>query len=128
MKTSPTQRSLKHLRALGYEAAVVEKWNAFAKIRQDLFGWIDIIAVHAEKPGVLGVQTTTTANLQARLEKARGNGRLIKWLLAGGRLTAHGWAKRGPRGEPKVWQIKEVDLTVSDLAAVGDGGGDGRTS
>lgn len=122
MKTSPTQRSLKHLRSLGYEAQVVEKWNAFAKIRQDLFGWIDIIAVHAEKPGVLGVQTTTSANLSARLEKARGNGRLIKWLLCGGRLTAHGWAKRGPRGQPKVWQIKEVEVGISDLTAV-DGGG-----
>lgn len=35
---SPTQRLLAHLKALGYHAKFVEKWNAFAKIRQDLFG------------------------------------------------------------------------------------------
>jgi hypothetical protein len=35
---TPTARSLAHLKALGYEERVVEKWNPFAKIRQDLFG------------------------------------------------------------------------------------------
>jgi hypothetical protein len=35
---SPTARSLQHLKSLGAYARVVEKWNAFAKIRQDLFG------------------------------------------------------------------------------------------
>jgi hypothetical protein len=33
---SPTARSLQHLKALGYHAKIVEKWNPFAKIRQDL--------------------------------------------------------------------------------------------
>ena len=44
---SPTQRSLAHLKALGYQARVVEKWNPFAKVRQDLFGG-DVLAL---KPG-----------------------------------------------------------------------------
>jgi hypothetical protein len=35
---SPTQRSLAHLRRLGYQARVVERWNPFARVRQDLFG------------------------------------------------------------------------------------------
>ena len=35
---SPTQRSLHHLKALGYQARTVERWNAFAKIRQDVWG------------------------------------------------------------------------------------------
>jgi len=40
MPASPTQRTLKKLRDEVYLAQVVEKWNAFAKIRQDLFGII----------------------------------------------------------------------------------------
>lgn len=41
---SPAQRSLAALKQLGYRAKVVEKWNPFAKIRQDLFGG-DILAL-----------------------------------------------------------------------------------
>jgi hypothetical protein len=41
MATSPTQLSLKKLREEGYTVAVVEHWNSFARIRQDLFGFID---------------------------------------------------------------------------------------
>jgi hypothetical protein len=54
---SPTARSLAHLKALGYQAKVVEKWNPFAKIRQDLFG-ADILALKPGEP-VLVVQATT---------------------------------------------------------------------
>ena len=32
---TPTARTLHHLRKLGYRAAIVEKWNPFAKVRQD---------------------------------------------------------------------------------------------
>ena len=42
---SPMERSLAWLRAHGYEAAKTEHWNHFAKCRQDLFGFIDILAV-----------------------------------------------------------------------------------
>ncbi len=34
---SPTARSLAHLKTLGYQALMVEKWNPFGKIRQDVF-------------------------------------------------------------------------------------------
>ena len=55
---TPTQRSLKYLREQGYTVAIVERWNAFAKIRQDLFGFIDLLAI---KPGeTLAVQTTAS--------------------------------------------------------------------
>jgi hypothetical protein len=43
--SSPTQRSLRHMRDLGYLVAVVEHWNPHARIRQDLFGWIDLLAI-----------------------------------------------------------------------------------
>jgi len=57
---SPTQRSLAHLKELGYTAKVVERWNPFAKIRQDLFG-TDVLVLKPGEP-VLVVQATTGSN------------------------------------------------------------------
>lgn len=109
--SSPTQRSLKYLREAGNEAQVVERWNAFAHIRVDLFGWIDIVAVNPQVHGILGVQTTTAANVSARALKARGNKALRAWLLAGGRLALHGWHKKKNR-----WVLHtERDLCLEDL-------------
>ena len=49
MATSPTQLSLKKLREEGYIVAVVEHWNSFARIRQDLFGFIDLLALKGKE-------------------------------------------------------------------------------
>ena len=32
---TPTQRSLKYLREQGYTVAITERWNPFARIRQE---------------------------------------------------------------------------------------------
>ena len=90
--TSPTQRSLAHLRDKGCVAQVVEKWIAQARKRVDLFGVIDIIALD-DNPGVLGVQTTTSANLAARIKKAAEIPEIRIWLARGNRLHFHGWRK-----------------------------------
>jgi hypothetical protein len=50
---SPTARSLQHLKALGYHAKVVEKWNPFAKIRQG-GGWITLVNRPTDRHAVLG--------------------------------------------------------------------------
>lgn len=109
----PTERTLKYLRSQGYHAQVVEKWNPFAKIRQDLFGWIDIVAVNPALHGVLGVQTTSYSNMSARMTKARGNPALQAWLNAGGTLSVMGWkrskAERN-RWVPVVWPVTMADL------------------
>lgn len=56
--TSPTQRALKHWRALGYVCAIVERWNPHVRIRQDLYGFIDLLAVKGED--IVGVQACST--------------------------------------------------------------------
>lgn len=100
-KTSPTQRSLRYLRENGYEAQVVERWNQFAGIRQDLFGCIDIVAVGNGE--ILGVQATSASNLSARRTKSEP---LAKgWLANGGQFELHGWSKKGPRGKQKLWTL-----------------------
>jgi len=105
---SPTQRSLAHLKELGYCAKVVEKWNPFAKIRQDLFGG-DIVALKSGEP-VLIVQATTGSNHAARRMKLEEAGFTALWTGAGARLEIWSWAKAGARGKRKVWTVRREAL------------------
>ncbi len=111
MPTSPTQRSLKHLRDQGYTVAVTERWNPFARIRQDLFGFIDLLCFKGNE--ILAVQTTSAANISARVAKIRGIQAASLWLESPTRrIVVQGWAKRGERGKRKVWTVREVEITA----------------
>lgn len=99
---SPTQRSLKKLKADGYRAQVVEKWNPWSKTRKDLFDIVDILAMKEGCP-LLAIQCTTTANLSARIAKAPESVRV--WLSTGNALEFWGWRKQGPRGKRKTWTL-----------------------
>lgn len=89
---SPTQRSLKLLREQGYRVAVVEHWNQFARIRQDLFGCIDLLAL---RDGVtLAVQTTTSEHYAERVAKVRAADAYPDMVAAGWQIVVHGWVKR----------------------------------
>lgn len=92
---SPTALTLRHLRAQGYTAEVVEKWNPHARIRQDLFGIIDVIAVRDGE--TLGVQTTSAGNVAARIRKIAESEHVAALRSAGWTLRVHGWAKKGGR-------------------------------
>lgn len=70
---------------------VVERWNAFARIRQDLFGIIDIVALDEQQ--TLGVQTTSWTNVSARVKKIADSPQLPALLRAGWVLEVHGWKK-----------------------------------
>jgi len=96
---------------MGYTAEVVERWIPRTKTRRDLFGCIDIVAVH-EYHGILGVQATTTGNMSARIKKSMAEPRLYAWLLAGGKFAVWGWAKRGPRGKRKLWTLSQKRITL----------------
>ena len=92
MATSPTQLSLKKLREEGYAVVqVVEYWNAFARRRIDLFGFIDILAI---KDGdVLAVQTTTVGNSGARVKKISNHENVAEVRKANWTIHVHGWHK-----------------------------------
>lgn len=115
MRTSPTQRTLALLRSQGWRhVQVVEKFNRFAGVRQDLFGIIDILAI---APGhILGVQATSRDHVSHRLEKILESPAAPDWLDAGGMLVIHGWSKKGPRGKRKLWTVYERVITKSDFA------------
>jgi hypothetical protein len=109
-KTSPTQRSLALLRKQGYRVAITEHWNAFVKRRQDLFGFIDLLAIGET---MLAIQTTSGTNVAARVTKILELDAAREWIDAGHRIIVHGWAKRGVRGEVKRWDCREVEIERS---------------
>jgi len=107
---TPTARSLKYLRDLGYHAYVVERWNPYAKVRQDFGGFADILAFREDQRGVLAVQATTGDNVAHRVEKLQNLDVIHAFRLGGNLLVIHGWAKQGARGKRKVWTLREVWL------------------
>lgn len=101
---SPTQRSLKLLRERGYMVAITEKWNPHARIRQDLFGILDLVAIKGDE--TLGVQTTTLGNVSARVDKITQSEATPILRDAHWRIEVHGWRKL-----KAGWQAKVIDLS-----------------
>lgn len=115
--SSPTQRSLALLRKTWPLVQVTERWNQFAHVRQDLFGFIDCLAVGGDS--TLAVQTTTGSNVSARYEKMRYLPAVTHWLQSSSRkLVIHGWRKVGERGKRKLWDCRTVELSLNETGAV----------
>lgn len=104
--SSPTQRSLKELRERGYPLVqVVEKWNPHARVRQDLYGIIDVLAVNETE--IVGVQSTSGSNVAARVTKISESPALPILRKAGIRVLVHGWRKNSKNR----WVLREVDVS-----------------
>lgn len=99
MSLSPTALTLRHLRDVeGWPLVeVVEKWNTHARIRQDLYGFIDVLAVGPR--GVLAVQTTSADNVASRIRKIAEHPNVGHVRDAGIAIRVHGWRKRAGRWE-----------------------------
>lgn len=87
---TPTQRTLEVLREEGYTCAIVERWNPHARIRQDLFGFIDILAIKRDE--TLAVQCTSTG-VASRIKKIMESDYLPKVREAGWKIQVWGWRK-----------------------------------
>jgi hypothetical protein len=107
---SPTTRSLALLRKEGWRAAVVERWNAHARVRQDLFGFIDILAMDMDG-NLLAIQATSASNQAARLKKIQSSPvrAVAKDWLQRNSLEVWGWSKRGNR---KLWTVTRTPVTL----------------
>lgn len=104
MAATPTQRTLKHLRDQGYLVAVVEKWNPAVKIRQDLFGFVDILALRGAE--TLAVQATSGSNVSSRITKIMEHPNYAAVHAAGWKVVVHGWRKNA-KGR---WVLREVEM------------------
>lgn len=109
---SPTQRTLAEMRKRGSQlVAITEHWNPFAHIRQDLYGIVDILAIHDGK--TIAVQTTSGSNVSARISKMEESPAIDHLRSAGWTILVHGWrkvkVKRG--GKATRWELREVDIS-----------------
>jgi hypothetical protein len=112
---TPTQRSLAHLRSLGFTVAITEHWNQYAHIRQDLFGFGDLLAFRSGQPGSVLVQTTSGANHAARRTKILANPIALDWLKAGNWILLQSWRKGGAAGKRKLWTEKSEYICLDQF-------------
>lgn len=117
---TPTQRTLRELRNQGRICGIVERWNQYAGphgIRQDLFGFIDIIALDPQR-GIIGVQScgqSFAAHLKKITEERADE--CIEWLNCQGKVELWGWRKillkRG--GKAMRWKPRIQIITLEDF-------------
>lgn len=125
MTASPTSRSLNYCRSLGLLAGVVERWNPHARIRQDLFGFIDLIVIdgHAiSGQGIIGVQATSGTNAAARKKKILNEPRARRWLEAQCRIEVWAWKKKKIKrgGVAFKWILDRRPITLEDFEIEAD--------
>lgn len=113
-KTSPTQRTLAECRKRGYDVQVVERWNQYARVRVDLFGVIDLVAITPD--GILGIQACAGGSHSARRDKISEEPRAARWIQAGAKLEIWSWAKRGDHGKRKLWTLRVETVQLADFA------------
>jgi len=98
---SPTERTLARLRKDGWTVAIVEKWNAHVRRRQDLFGFIDILAVREGE--TLAVQACSGGDTSKRVHKIADHENVDAVRKAGWRIEVWGWRKLATgHWEPRV--------------------------
>ena len=101
---TPSQRTVAHLRKLGYQTANVEHYNYFTKRKHDLFGCIDILAIGNGE--TLAVQVTSKSNMSARIKKIEASEALPEMLRSGWRVIVHGWFRK----ENGRYELKEFEF------------------
>lgn len=127
MASVALQRSKKYLEDKGWHVSIVEKWNQWAHVRQDLYGLHDLVAVRHDSNGVWGINAceddgAVSDHIKKYLngydDSKRGrqppNRTLPVWLCAGNRFSIMGWGKRSMagRGSRKVWTLRIVEFYI----------------
>jgi hypothetical protein len=82
---------MEYLTRIGYLCAVVEKRLPHCMITKDMYGFIDILAVRRGE--ILGVQSTSSSNMAARIDKIAEHENVGRVRESGMRLVVHGWKK-----------------------------------
>jgi len=118
---SNTSRTLEYLRDKGWDVGIVERFNSFAGrrgVRQDLFGFIDIIALGDAK--IIGVQSCGISSFSEHDKKILDNPLALRWLKSGGRLLLIGWGKvKLKRGSKAMrWQPRIKEYKIKDFKGV----------
>ena len=112
---SPTQRTLKANKNLGRKCGIVERWQQYGGkfgVRQDLFGFIDIIAID-EFECIVGIQSTGQ-DFSGHIKKIMNLEEIVKEWLHHAPLELWSWRKvkkvRG--GKAMIWKSKVADFYI----------------
>ena len=93
---TPMERTLKLFKSRGYLCGIVERFIPARKIKIDLFGIIDLVAVAEHE--ILGVQVCGS-DFAPHVAKILGSETALPWLRAGGGLVLVGWTcRKGRKG------------------------------
>jgi len=103
--TTPTARSVEHLRAFGWTVGVVEQRIPHTNITRDLYGFIDLVAIRGAE--TMAVQVTSGSNVSARVHKIAESEHVGAVRKAGWTIVVHGWRKNS-KG---LWMLRIVDVS-----------------
>ena len=107
--------SLEMLRNEGWQCQKVEHWNAFARRRQDLFGFIDILCMSESHCCFLAVNAMQSQEINNHVAKLRKSIMATIFLACGGRIHLHGWKKAGKRHpEAGKWICRIVKYPTNE--------------
>ena len=123
MAISPTQRTLHALRNQGRVCAITERWQMIpghpgGGVRKDLFGFVDVLALDAER-GFVAIQSCGQSFAQhvRKLTDSDCTQWVIEWLRCGGSVELWGWRKlklkRG--GKAMRWAPRVREFTMADF-------------
>lgn len=113
-RSAPTKWTLALLAQRGWTADICERKEG--PISRDLFGCIDVIAVHPHERRVIFVQCTSLANIASRIRKTIARSETVDMLLAGCHVEVWGWSDGTPL--PRIEQLvldRGVVVTRSHL-------------
>jgi hypothetical protein len=111
---SPTARTLRELRKTVKHCEVTEHWNQYARIRQDMLGFIDVLALDEQ---AIGVQCCASSSHSARRNKILASPLAPLWLRAGCRIQVWSWGKRKVKrgGKLERWTPRIEEITLEML-------------
>lgn len=114
MCMSPTARTIKLLKEMGYATDIVEHWNPFSKTRHDLFNFADILALSPYK--LIAIQCTSGSNHSARRKKILASPLAKMWLQAGNEIALWSWSKQKVKRNSKVyrWTVRAEEIQSED--------------
>lgn len=109
------QRTLAVLKERGALYQKTETYNVFAHKRQDLFGFIDVLAVYPDSCRLVGIQVCDSGSRLEHIEKIRNCESFRQWLTVG-KIEVWSWSKKlqrnaeGKRTKKAVWELNVQEV------------------
>lgn len=98
----------------GYQVKKTEHWNAFARKKKDLLGFIDALAWKTVE--WVAIQETSVDNMSTRRKKILASPYAWDWLQnPHHRIHVVGWKKYDKPVDRKYWRPTVKEITLADF-------------